>query len=181
MSAATASATIFTTLADTIERNVDGTIANTDSEFLHDLRVAVRRTRSALSLLKAGIPGGAFSHFGGEFSWLGKVTGPVRDLDVYLLAIEDYNAALPEHMQGALEPFRSHLVKQHRRESTRLAKALRSTRFTTLMDEWRDFIGRPPALDIAGRKRSGPADQGPGRSTDLENLPNHGKCRPRTG
>ena len=143
MSEAEAAATIFTTLADTIERNIEGTIANTDSEFLHDLRVAVRRTRSALSLLKPAIPGGALSHFRTEFSWAGRVTGPVRDLDVYLLAIDDYNAALPAHMQGALEPFRSHLTRRHRRESTKLAKALHSDRFKTLMSEWRDFISRP--------------------------------------
>jgi len=143
MSQAEAAAGIFTTLADTIERNLEGTIANTDSEFLHDFRVAVRRTRSALSLLKQTIPAGALGHFGAEFSWLGKVTGPVRDLDVYLLAIDDYDAALPAQMRGSLEAFRTHLSKQHRRESLKLAKALQSDRFKTMMDEWRDFLSRP--------------------------------------
>ena len=47
-------------LADTLQANVPGTIRDTDTEFLHDLRVAVRRTRSALKLcgdvLTAGEP-----------------------------------------------------------------------------------------------------------------------------
>jgi len=37
-------------LADTLQANVPGTVRDTDTEFLHDLRVAVRRTRSALKL-----------------------------------------------------------------------------------------------------------------------------------
>ena len=49
-------------LLDTLEANVPGTIRDTDTEFLHDLRVAVRRTRSAIKLcgdvLPAGVAGG---------------------------------------------------------------------------------------------------------------------------
>ena len=41
---------------DTLEANVEGTRADLDSEFLHDLRVATRRTRSALSQIKAVLP-----------------------------------------------------------------------------------------------------------------------------
>src|SRR6266550_6449803 len=37
-------------LLDTLEANVPGTIKDIDTEFLHDLRVAVRRTRSAVKL-----------------------------------------------------------------------------------------------------------------------------------
>ena len=36
---------------DNLEANVDGVLHDTDTEFLHDLRIAVRRTRSGLKLL----------------------------------------------------------------------------------------------------------------------------------
>ena len=42
---------------DTLEANVDGVLHDTDTEFLHDLRIAVRRTRSALKLLGDMLPG----------------------------------------------------------------------------------------------------------------------------
>ena len=43
-------------LLDTLEANVPGTKANLDSEFLHDLRVATRRVRSALGQIKGVFP-----------------------------------------------------------------------------------------------------------------------------
>ncbi|MEW7976690.1 MAG: CHAD domain-containing protein [Candidatus Sedimenticola endophacoides] len=42
-------------LLNTIEANILGVKAATDSEFLHDLRVAVRRTRSALTPDQGGV------------------------------------------------------------------------------------------------------------------------------
>ena len=43
-------------LAAAIELNVPGTIDDIDPEFLHDLRVAVRRTRSVLSNARRVLP-----------------------------------------------------------------------------------------------------------------------------
>src|ERR1019366_9397169 len=70
---------------DTLEANVSGTIRDVDTEFLHDLRVAVRRTRSALKLAGDALPPGLARRFAPEFRWLGALTTPTRDLDVYLL------------------------------------------------------------------------------------------------
>ena len=50
MPAATAMAAILTALLDSLEANVPGTVRDIDTEFLHDLRIAVRWTRSALKL-----------------------------------------------------------------------------------------------------------------------------------
>lgn len=43
---------IYRQLLVTISRNLPGTVDDLDPEFLHDLRVAIRRTRSGLSLVK---------------------------------------------------------------------------------------------------------------------------------
>ena len=50
MPARMALAAVLLQLLDTLEANVPGTVRDIDTEFLHDLRVAVRRTRSALKL-----------------------------------------------------------------------------------------------------------------------------------
>ena len=57
MPAGAAAAAILLRLLDTIDANVAGVLADTDTEFLHDLRVSVRRTRSALKLFGDAIGG----------------------------------------------------------------------------------------------------------------------------
>ena len=56
MRADIASKFIYSHLLKAIKDNEQGTIADTDSEFLHDFRVAVRRTRTGLSQLKVVLP-----------------------------------------------------------------------------------------------------------------------------
>jgi hypothetical protein len=80
-----AAVTILTQLTAVIEANLPGTLADVDSEFLHDLRVAVRRTRSLQRELKAVFPPAELTRWRSEFRWLQEVTGPSRDLD-YLCA-----------------------------------------------------------------------------------------------
>ena len=66
-------------LLDTIEANVPGTRANLDSEFLHDLRVAVRRSRSALTQIKSVFAPEVVEDYKERLAWVGQITGPVRD------------------------------------------------------------------------------------------------------
>ncbi len=70
-----------------MEATVDGIIADLDTEFLHDFRVSVRRTRSVLKLLGDVLPEGTAAKTAVEFRWLGDATTPTRDLDVYLLEL----------------------------------------------------------------------------------------------
>ena len=52
-----AAATVLAHLLSTIEQNLPGTLADVDTEFLHDLRVAVRRTRSVQRAARRRVPG----------------------------------------------------------------------------------------------------------------------------
>lgn len=135
---------ILLSLLDTIERNEDGTRRDLDSEFLHDFRVAVRRTRSALSQIKGVLPPADLERFRHELSWLGKLTGPTRDLDVYLLKIDDYETSLGEAVASDLEPLRHFLVRRQRAEQRRLAKALEGERYRRLLADWREFLDSGP-------------------------------------
>ena len=58
-----------------------GTRLGEDPEDLHDMRVATRRLRAALSLFAAVLPARAQA-FREELGWLGGLLGAVRDLDV---------------------------------------------------------------------------------------------------
>jgi CHAD domain-containing protein len=143
-------------LEDTIRRNVPGTIADLDVEFLHDLRVATRRSRSAISLLKAALPMADIAPFRGELKWLGAITGPCRDLDVWLMDMDAMRARLPTASAVALDPFERLLAAERRTAQRTLARQLRGARFHALLKDWRELLERPAAARSAGEAANRP-------------------------
>ena len=81
---------------DVMEHNESGVTNNIDSEFLHDFRIAVRRTRSALGQIKGVFDDEVLAKYKKEFAWLGAMTTPARDLDVMLLEFKKYQSMLPK-------------------------------------------------------------------------------------
>jgi CHAD domain-containing protein len=138
MPATVAVATLLLGLLDTVEQNVDGVLRDIDTEFLHDLRVAVRRTRSAIKLLGHVLP--ETRPYAAEFKWLGDLTTPTRDLDVHLLGFAAMARQLVAAKPADLEPFRTFLARRRAREFRRLAAGLRSARFKALTDHWRKVL-----------------------------------------
>ena len=139
-SAADSLRVILTELLNTLEANVPGTVDDIDTEFLHDLRVACRRSRSALTQLKRVLDPESIAPFNAEFKWLGTVTGPLRDLDVYLLEMSAYRNMLPHDVADDLEPLVS-LIRAERTKAHRgVVRALRSARFRQLTTDWRVCI-----------------------------------------
>jgi CHAD domain-containing protein len=149
--AAAAAATMFAGLLRVIEANVPGTLEDVDSEFLHDLRVAVRRTRSLQRQLAAELPDD-LPPFRAEFRRLQQVTGPSRDLDVYVLDFDDFRATAGED----LDPLRGLLEERRRREHARMGRALRSERTRRLLADWAAFLatleGGRPIGEVAGER-----------------------------
>ncbi|MCB1784885.1 MAG: CHAD domain-containing protein [Gammaproteobacteria bacterium] len=131
---------VLLTLLDTIERNLAGTRADLDSEFLHDLRVATRRTRSAIAQVKRVLPDEVVADFRQRFAWLGQITGPTRDLDVFLLELPHYRASLPAPMGGHLDALEEHLRAAHKQEQNKLARQLGSAEMKALLADWRHVL-----------------------------------------
>jgi len=130
-------------LATSVEANRPGTIDDVDPEFLHDLRVAVRRTRSVLGEARRVLPPDVRSHHRQEFRWLGTATSPVRDLDVYLIEWGSYTAALDDGARAALEPARAHLAARRQTERAALTRDLRSARYERLVEGWLGWLAAP--------------------------------------
>ncbi len=149
MPAAEAAKAIQRSLLGTVRRNEEGTRRDLDSEFLHDFRVAVRRTRSALSQIKKVYPAADLAHFKVELKWLGGLTGHLRDLDVYLLKMDDYKADLPPAVRDDLGPLGDYLSERQRREQRRMARQLGSKRYRELLEEWDRFLNSPADLEAA--------------------------------
>ena len=147
-----AMASIYQSLLETITRNMPGVLADYDPEFLHDLRVAIRRTRSGLSLVKRVLPAPVSDRFIRVFGRLGGLTGPTRDLDVYLLAREDCLGRLPPSLRPGLEDFFAGLSRKRQVEQKKLVEALRTKKNRAGLTAWQQALkrrDRQPA-DLAG-------------------------------
>jgi CHAD domain-containing protein len=133
------------------EANLPGTLADVDSEFLHDLRVAVRRTRSLLRQLKAVFPPEPLAHLREELRRLQQLTGDTRDLDVQLLDFQDYED------REALAPLHAVLEQSRARAFTAMSRALREGRTKAALAAWAALRAQPdtPPIEALAGERIG--------------------------
>jgi CHAD domain-containing protein len=112
--------------------NAAGTRADLDPEFLHDLRVATRRARAALRLYRGLIPARQATRLQRELSWVGRLLGEVRDLDVFLARL---SAHLPRVRADASAAGRllGRLLERRVAARARLVAALDDPRFPALV------------------------------------------------
>jgi CHAD domain-containing protein len=146
-----AAARVLRRLLEVMAANLDGTLADIDSEFLHDFRVAVRRSRSVQRELKRAFPPDELAQYRGEFRWLQQATGDARDLDVYVLEFADYRAMLPEAMRADLDPLLTVLRERRLMARREMTRALRSDRTAKLIAGWAEFLDRLPELPFDDR------------------------------
>jgi len=135
----------------TMRENVPGLLDDVDTEFLHDFRVSVRRTRATLKLGRPALPEVMRSRWEPAFKWLGDLTTPVRDLDVYELDLPVMSRWLVTADPADLAPLARHLRSRRMEELNALVRALRSARFRRLVSEWDEEVarlGNLPASDL---------------------------------
>ena len=134
---------------DVIDTVRPGVLADIDIEYLHELRTSVRATRSMLALaghLLSEVPA---AQYASEFAWLGGLTTPVRDLDVYLLDLEGRGDVDLAGLDD-LEPLRQHLARQRQSALRAVRAGLQSPRGTNLSAQWRRVLDTVAALEVPG-------------------------------
>ncbi len=125
------------------QANLSAAVNDKDPVGTHQVRVALRRLRSALTAFKKYIPESQRVWLNSEAKWLLSQLGPARDLDVFIQELAkpvaegvSESAALAQLMRAA----RSAQGKAH----TVAARALRGTRagrFTARVEAWLDGHG----------------------------------------
>jgi CHAD domain-containing protein len=118
-----------------------------DTEYLHDYRVALRRTRSALSQMKRVFPRESVRRFRKDLSSVGKVSNPLRDLDVYLLNEGVYKERLPASLRDDIDPLFDYLRTKRSRVFREVIRKGKSGTFRKLFQEWDEFL-REPGTDV---------------------------------
>ncbi len=162
-----AAVVILRRLIEVVEVNTPGTLADTDSEFLHDLRVAVRRTRALQRELRGVFAPEPLRAFRDGFKELQAITGPTRDLDVQLLEFGELAEGLPAEVAGDVAPLRTLLEDHLVAERRAMVRALESPRTHALLENWGEYVDRlvesaeddrpdaaRPVADVAGERIS---------------------------
>jgi CHAD domain-containing protein len=133
-------AAVLRRLLGVILENLPGALEGADAEYLHQLRIAVRRSRTVQRQLRGAFPALELPGFRSEFRWLQRVTGDARDLDVHVEELDELATLLPAGIRGDLDPVRP--VLEHSRLAARaeMAMALGSARAQALLDDWEQLL-----------------------------------------
>ncbi|MQY43197.1 CHAD domain-containing protein [Epibacterium sp. SM1969] len=127
-------------------QNEPGVIADFDTEFLHEYRIAMRKIRSVLSLFKGVYEDAVTAELKQRFSGLMASTGPLRDLDVYLLERELYFDMLPDKLHEGLRLMFEAFEADRSAALTSLTNRLQSVEYKRDMAELQCMFDTPDAL-----------------------------------
>jgi CHAD domain-containing protein len=124
--------------------NTEGTLLDLDPEYLHDLRVATRRSRSALKLLGPALGPKRAESLRLELGWLAGLLGEVRDMDVFIAGLRGQSGRLGEAARVALA-LEAELWVRRGPAREALVSALEGKRFANLLARLQALAGsRPP-------------------------------------
>lgn len=143
--------------------NEEGVLNDTDVEFLHDFRVAVRRARSYLGQLRDVFAAGPGARVRKNLSWLGKSTNVLRDLDVYLEQQADYRSLLAAPLTEDIAPLFEFAARERETAYRTLVGVMGSGDYEAALRSWRSSVeddsslrvgrrGAEPILSLAGAR-----------------------------
>lgn len=118
--------------AEHLRANEACVLARAHEEGIHQMRVASRRLRSALTLYRGFIPDEQYRHLNGELRWLIRELGGARDWDVFVGGVlQPVVEAMPQEKTLARL---TRVVESLRDEAyARAAAAIKSQRYAGLM------------------------------------------------
>jgi inorganic triphosphatase YgiF len=115
-----------------LHSNEAGMLQGGDIEYLHQMRVALRRLRSALNIFSRAFSKAAFAPMAHELRWLAGQFGPARDWDVFVAeTLADIFPHFSDH-PGML-PLQEKCEQIRRRHNDEARNAVESAHYTELM------------------------------------------------
>jgi triphosphatase len=146
LSAGASAGRAFTLIARACLRQLlanEGAAKKRNAEALHQMRIALRRLRAAISLFSTVVTDPRVEAIKAELRWLGRELGPARDLDSFLI-----EALRPLRKQQANEPGLVSISRMFARERLksyrRAQEAVESARFRSLVLDTSEWIETGP-------------------------------------
>lgn len=119
-----------------VEGNAAGVLCGSDPEWIHQMRIGLRRTRSLLAIVGRDARPGGFDALLGELRWLASALGTARDWDVFdeaTLAPLLREPALPASERDAVDRLREDAERERLRARAAARAAVGSSRYTRLL------------------------------------------------
>jgi len=110
-----------------------GSRTGEDIESVHQMRVAIRRMRSLFNLIGAYYRRKTVAEYGRGLREIARALGAIRDLDVLILDLQDFQAELPPASQAALEPVIAILEDRRSARRVRLNRLFDSKRYSRFL------------------------------------------------
>ena len=128
--------------------NEAGTRSGKDPEDLHDMRVATRRMRAAMSVFEGHLEPSALRPIERGLRRTGRVLGAVRDLDVFHEKTTRYLDLLPEGRRHELDPLLEAWRAEREQARRRLLEYLDGERYRRFVECAARFLEEPGAAEL---------------------------------
>ncbi len=115
-------------------------IEGVDSEGVHQMRVNIRRIRSALKLFSSLLSDSDVQHWQEEFRWLGKRLASVRDADVLLEWLQVHKDESQEAEKHFYDTYQSDIKKLRNQARAMLINSLDGDRYAALISGFRKWL-----------------------------------------
>lgn len=122
------------------QRNLPAALDGRNPEGVHQVRVGLRRFRSALSLFKTLVPENQRDWLNTEGKWLANQLGTVRDLDVFFADLEKRSRKNDESAVALGNAVRAARTRAHAAAMNAL-RGRRMRRFAARVETWLDGRG----------------------------------------
>ncbi len=118
--------------ADQILGNWYAVLADDDPEHVHQLRIGLRRLRTALKLFRPGIDSRALRNLAVDLRDAGRVVGELRDCDVMLADIAK-PASAPQQNNAGPKAIKKLLARRCRKTRKKVRRELRTKRWNKML------------------------------------------------
>ncbi|MCH6255021.1 CHAD domain-containing protein [Puniceicoccaceae bacterium K14] len=165
---------ITRTMIDISRATEAGIIEDTDTEFLHDYRVAVRKLRSVLKLIKGAFLNEDTKRLKDIFGDFARKTNRLRDLDVYLLNEQTYRSQIPDALKPGLNKMFSDFQKERSLQLRSIRRHLKSKTYQSSIEAQRNWLESAASSEGARAKL-------PIKQVCSKEIFKHFKLIPKTG
>ena len=139
MSVSDAFSAIARSALEHLRSNEKGMLVSVDPEYVHQMRVAVRRLRSAISVFSSVLPEASREPIAQNLKWLGTALGPARDWDVFASeTLPCVQRAYPEH--AALAGVSSETVRRRSAARGAARRAIRAPKYQALIADLKTWL-----------------------------------------
>ena len=131
-----ASTILLASLGDAVRATVEQIVRGDEPEAVHDLRLALRRTRCLLGPLRGVFTRAETARVRTGLRWLGDLSGPPRDLELLIERLEATRKDLPDEEREAVDGLLAVVSRDREQARRALLKGLGSARYGRLGDAW---------------------------------------------